>query len=253
MKIGMRKPSLKKSISARTTGRAKRAVKRAVIPGYGKKGAGWIKNPKKAAYNKVYNKTTFSIKDVTNTASSPKSPKTTYAVCEDVVPDKNIPRCPNCGQPIRKSDVSDYYLCDNCKIRISPDNIQESTIPKKKKKRSKVGCLGWLCSITLLFVGISCLGILFSSDSEKETKIVSTAGTTIQTETTQPTEDSMVQTEAPVIETEASEIIVYITDTGNKYHRSGCRHLEDSKREISLSDAISNGYGPCGTCNPPTQ
>lgn len=26
----------------------------AVIPGYGKKGMGWIKNPKKAAYNKVY-------------------------------------------------------------------------------------------------------------------------------------------------------------------------------------------------------
>ena len=38
MKFGMRKPSLKKSISARTTGRAKRAVKRALIPGYGKRG-----------------------------------------------------------------------------------------------------------------------------------------------------------------------------------------------------------------------
>ena len=61
MKFGLRTPSLKKSISARTTGRAKRAVKRALIPGYGKKGTGWIKNPRKAAYNKVYNKTTFSI------------------------------------------------------------------------------------------------------------------------------------------------------------------------------------------------
>lgn len=47
MKYGMRKPSIKKSISAKTTGRAKRAVKKAVIPGYGKKGMGWIKNPKK--------------------------------------------------------------------------------------------------------------------------------------------------------------------------------------------------------------
>lgn len=59
----IRKPSLKKSI-ARTTGRAKRAVKKAVIPGYGKKGTGWIKNPKKAAYNKVYNKTSISIFDI---------------------------------------------------------------------------------------------------------------------------------------------------------------------------------------------
>ncbi len=64
MKFGLRTPSLKKSISARTTGRAKRAVKRALIPGYGKKGTGWIKNPRKAAYNKVYNKTTFSIWDL---------------------------------------------------------------------------------------------------------------------------------------------------------------------------------------------
>lgn len=64
MKFGMRKPSLKKSIKARTTGKAKRAIKRAVIPGYGKKGMGWIKGPKKAAYNKVYNKTTFSIFDI---------------------------------------------------------------------------------------------------------------------------------------------------------------------------------------------
>lgn len=64
MKIGMRKPSLKKSISARTKGRAKRAVKKALIPGYGKKGSGWIKNPKKAAYNKVYNKTSFSLFDL---------------------------------------------------------------------------------------------------------------------------------------------------------------------------------------------
>lgn len=60
----MRKPSLKKSIKARTTGKAKRALKKAVIPGYGKKGSGWLKDPKKAAYNKVYKKTTFSIFDL---------------------------------------------------------------------------------------------------------------------------------------------------------------------------------------------
>ena len=52
MKFGVRTPSLKKSISARTTGRAKRSIKRALIPGYGKKGRGWITNPKKATYKK---------------------------------------------------------------------------------------------------------------------------------------------------------------------------------------------------------
>lgn len=64
MKFGMRTPSLKKSISARTKGRATRAIKKALIPGYGKKGMGWIIDPKRAAYNKVYNKTSFSLWDL---------------------------------------------------------------------------------------------------------------------------------------------------------------------------------------------
>lgn len=64
MKVGIRKPNLKSSIRARTTGRAKRAVKRAVIPGYGKKGMGWVTNPRKAAYNAVYHRTTVGVGDI---------------------------------------------------------------------------------------------------------------------------------------------------------------------------------------------
>lgn len=64
MKFGMRKPSLTKSFKARTTGKIKRSVKKTVIPVYGKKGTGIYKNPKKAAYNKVYKKTTFSLWDL---------------------------------------------------------------------------------------------------------------------------------------------------------------------------------------------
>ncbi len=60
MKYGVRKNSVKKSISARTTGRVKRKLKRMVNPFYGKKGMGWINNPKKALYNKIYRKTTVS-------------------------------------------------------------------------------------------------------------------------------------------------------------------------------------------------
>lgn len=33
----MRKPSFKKSLKARTTGKWKRQIKKAIIPGYGKK------------------------------------------------------------------------------------------------------------------------------------------------------------------------------------------------------------------------
>jgi len=71
MKFGMRTPSLKRSISARTTGRLNRAVKKAIIPGYGRKGMG-ILHPKKALYNQVYRRTTFSIFDLAKAASGNK-------------------------------------------------------------------------------------------------------------------------------------------------------------------------------------
>ncbi|ULG71628.1 hypothetical protein [Macrococcus brunensis] len=64
MKIGMRKPSIKKSIKARTTGKAKRVVKSSVNPLYGKKGVGFLKNPEKTIKNKLYKKTSFSLWDI---------------------------------------------------------------------------------------------------------------------------------------------------------------------------------------------
>lgn len=56
MKFGFRKPSIKKRIRARTS------LKRQVVHRTGlkmPKGKGWIRNPKKHAYNKIYNKTSF--------------------------------------------------------------------------------------------------------------------------------------------------------------------------------------------------
>lgn len=66
MKVGPRKPSLKRSVKARTTGKVKNQARSAINPVYGKKGMGWVNNPKKAAYNKVYHKTTFSVFDLIN-------------------------------------------------------------------------------------------------------------------------------------------------------------------------------------------
>lgn len=64
MKFGMRKPSLTKSIKARATGKLKRKIKSSINPLYGKKGMGLITNPRKAIYNKIYKKTTFSFLDL---------------------------------------------------------------------------------------------------------------------------------------------------------------------------------------------
>jgi hypothetical protein len=46
------------------------------------------------------------------------------------------------------------------------------------------------------------------------------------------------------------DVTVYITRTGSKYHRAGCRYLAQSSIPISLS-AASARYGPCSVCNPP--
>lgn len=58
MKFGIRKPSLKRSLAARTS------VKRVVRHNLGLKaprGMGWLTNPKRAAYNRVYDRTSVSL------------------------------------------------------------------------------------------------------------------------------------------------------------------------------------------------
>lgn len=45
---------------------------------------------------------------------------------------------------------------------------------------------------------------------------------------------------------------VYVTATGECYHRGACRYLSKSKIAISLKDAQARGYRPCSVCKPPT-
>lgn len=45
-------------------------------------------------------------------------------------------------------------------------------------------------------------------------------------------------------------ITVYITKTGSKYHRAGCRYLSKSMIPISLDNAKSRGFSPCSVCKP---
>ena len=45
--------------------------------------------------------------------------------------------------------------------------------------------------------------------------------------------------------------IVYITQTGSKYHSSECRHLRQSRIQTTLEQAIDDGYGDCTHCSVP--
>lgn len=61
MKLRFRQPSLKKRIAARTS--LKRLARNSLglrVP----KGWGWLTNPRKALYNRVYRRTTFGIEDL---------------------------------------------------------------------------------------------------------------------------------------------------------------------------------------------
>lgn len=58
MEFGPRKPSLRKRIAARTSW--KRYVRHSLglkVP----RGWGWLTNPRKAAYNRIYSRTTFDL------------------------------------------------------------------------------------------------------------------------------------------------------------------------------------------------
>ena len=112
MKFGVRKPNLKKSFKARTTGKAKRMLKKAINPLYGKKGMGIIKNPQKAIYNKIYNKTTFGAKDIIKTSNNKKNKahvKNLYKEDEKIDISKNSDEN-NVNMKMKKSDIIRYVI-----------------------------------------------------------------------------------------------------------------------------------------------
>ena len=45
---------------------------------------------------------------------------------------------------------------------------------------------------------------------------------------------------------------VFITRTGKRYHRDGCRYLASSKIPVSLTGAKARGYTACKVCHPLT-
>ncbi|MCD8340945.1 MAG: hypothetical protein LUC87_02185 [Clostridiales bacterium] len=50
---------------------------------------------------------------------------------------------------------------------------------------------------------------------------------------------------------DAEEILVYVTESGEKYHLSTCRYVKDGGIALSLAEAKEQGYEPCKVCCPP--
>lgn len=137
--------------------------------------------------------------------------------------------------------------------------------------------IGWrFRSVTALLVLVSLVALFVTACGEtpttappsqeiQETTPETTQPQTEQSTITEPTPSQEQATTkatppAPAVTTskpapppvvEKQEVTVYVTRTGAKYHRSGCRYLARSCIPISLEDAKASGYGPCSVCGPP--
>lgn len=58
----------------------------------------------------------------------------------------------------------------------------------------------------------------------------------------------------PAIESYAADgsTVVYITKTGECYHKGTCSSLKKSKIETTMQDAVNSGLRPCKKCKPGT-
>jgi len=62
----------------------------------------------------------------------------------------------------------------------------------------------------------------------------------------------MIEGKVPIADSSSdSEVTVYITKTGAKYHLYGCKYLKKSCIPVTLSQAKAWGYTPCKVCKPP--
>ncbi len=124
MKIGLRKPSFRKRVAARTSW--KRVVRHQM--GFkAPRGYGWITNPRRAAYNRIYNRTTFSadpfiaagvgivIAAIVGLFSSIGSifSSRTSSTTQNPVNTGNAAYCPRCSSPmlLRNGRRGQFFGC----------------------------------------------------------------------------------------------------------------------------------------------
>ena len=122
--------------------------------------------------------------------------------------------------------------CENNNVNISVDDTQKVSTSSAQN----------------LFLAEENAGYDYTSDSPQAD---TTAKAQTQTKTqTQAVSKTSATGSPAVTETDADpqSKIVYITDTGKKYHRDGCQYLRESRHAISLEDAQNEGYSPCKKC-----
>ena len=174
-------------------------------------------------------------KNINESAENNNANIQSFASISDISQESNIAdETPASEQLIEESEIEELFITEEPKIEESPTMNEPATeepiIEEATNHQAPTAIIAPIITNT------------------ENTPTSETPETTIQPKLTP------VQNEAPIVETPTDEDIkVYITETGSKYHRAGCRHLKDSQFETTLKKALSQGYGACGTCKPPTQ
>jgi competence protein ComEC len=92
------------------------------------------------------------------------------------------------------------------------------------------------------------------SKNSAATKSAPAAGSAQLNSTASPAAAPIAETAAPVRsiapKRKQVEETFYITRTGERYHRGGCRHLRRSAIPITRAEAEARGYTPCRVCYP---
>lgn len=84
-----------------------------------------------------------------------------------------------------------------------------------------------------------------------ELRKVATAATEARLQLEEPTESLFTFPSSEDSRQETERIQVWVTDSGDKYHRESCRFCDASGRPVDLS-AVAPYMEPCKVCRPPT-
>lgn len=129
-------------------------------------------------------------------------------------------RAPTTGACVGSSQSNKYH-CSDCvwAQKISPANLITFKSPEEAQSRGYIPCK--VCSPPVS----SGLG----SSAQAESLASPSSGASVE-----------------------PEEIVYVTRSGTKYHRAGCRHLSKSMIPMPLKEAVQR-YAPCSVCRPPVE
>jgi len=101
-----------------------------------------------------------------------------------------------------------------------------------------------------VFLGIAVPGVLAGCGPKREMQSASSVVQQSSRAQAQPAGQSY-QAPPPQVQPQPqADATVYITRTGSKFHRAGCRSLSRSSSPISRPRAVQQGYQPCSVCNP---